>query len=132
MTFHISQRGKECLKTAQTLLRAAQTMTDRAMRVSLRPLPTTTSGELRKLRMLMLHPERGGATRGRRKARPSRGDHRGGSVRRPRARRPPVVSVAQGQELEADATLQDTWRFHLADLLRFVGDISPIDGISTV
>ena len=31
MTFQISQRGKEYLKTAQTLLRAAQTMTDRAI-----------------------------------------------------------------------------------------------------
>ena len=53
MTFQISQRGKEYLKTAQTLLRAAQTMTDERLRVSLRPLPTTTSAELRKLRMLM-------------------------------------------------------------------------------
>jgi hypothetical protein len=32
MTFQqISQRGKEYLKTAETLLRAAQTMTDRAI-----------------------------------------------------------------------------------------------------
>ena len=31
MTFQISQRGNEYLKTAQTLLRAAQTMTDRAI-----------------------------------------------------------------------------------------------------
>lgn len=31
MTFQISQRGKEYLETAQTLLRAAQTMTDRAI-----------------------------------------------------------------------------------------------------
>ena len=31
MTAQISQRGKEYLKTAQTLLRAAQTMTDRAI-----------------------------------------------------------------------------------------------------
>jgi hypothetical protein len=31
MTFQISQRGKEYLKTAQTLLRAAKTMTDRAV-----------------------------------------------------------------------------------------------------
>src|SRR6266436_312947 len=53
MTLQISQRGKEYLKTAQTLLRAAQTMTDERLRVSLRPLPTTTSAELRKLRMLM-------------------------------------------------------------------------------
>ena len=49
----ISQRGKEYLKTAETLLRAAQTMTDRAIAVSLRPLPMTTSGEPRKPRMLM-------------------------------------------------------------------------------
>jgi hypothetical protein len=31
MTFQISRRGKEYLKTAQTLLRAAQTMTDLAI-----------------------------------------------------------------------------------------------------
>jgi hypothetical protein len=31
MTFQISRRGKEYLETAQTLLRAAQTMTDRAI-----------------------------------------------------------------------------------------------------
>jgi hypothetical protein len=31
MTFQISQRGKHYLKTAQTLLRAAQTMTDSAI-----------------------------------------------------------------------------------------------------
>ena len=53
MTFQISQRGKEYLKTAEILLRAAQTMTDRAIGVSLRPLPTISSGEQRKPRMLM-------------------------------------------------------------------------------
>ena len=31
MTVQISQRGKEYLETARTLLRAAQTMTDRAV-----------------------------------------------------------------------------------------------------
>ena len=31
MTFSISQRGKEYLETARTLLRAAQTMTDQAV-----------------------------------------------------------------------------------------------------
>jgi hypothetical protein len=31
MTFQISQRGKEYLKTAQTMLRAAQAMTDRTI-----------------------------------------------------------------------------------------------------
>lgn len=31
MTSQISQRGKQYLKTAQTLLRAAQTMTDQAI-----------------------------------------------------------------------------------------------------
>jgi hypothetical protein len=31
MTFQISQRGKEYLETARTLLRAAQTMTDHAI-----------------------------------------------------------------------------------------------------
>ena len=38
MTFQISQRGKEYLKTAQTLLRAAQTMTDRAIAGHLKAL----------------------------------------------------------------------------------------------
>ena len=50
----ISRRGKEYLKTARTLLRTAETMTDWAVaKSSSRPLPTTTSGELRKLRTLM-------------------------------------------------------------------------------
>jgi hypothetical protein len=31
MTFEISQRGREYLKTAETLLQAAQTMTDRSI-----------------------------------------------------------------------------------------------------
>jgi hypothetical protein len=48
MTFRISQRGKEYLETARTLLRTAQSMTDRT-----RPLPTISSSGLRKLRMLM-------------------------------------------------------------------------------
>ena len=34
----ISQRGKQCLETAQTLLRAAQTMTDRAIAGQLKAL----------------------------------------------------------------------------------------------
>ena len=38
MTFQISQRGKEYLETAQTLLRAAETMTDRAIAGQLRAL----------------------------------------------------------------------------------------------
>ena len=38
MTFQISQRGKEYLKTAQTLLRAAQTMTDRVVAGQLKAL----------------------------------------------------------------------------------------------
>jgi hypothetical protein len=39
MTFpQISQRGKQYLKTAQTLLRAAQTMTDRAVAGQLKAL----------------------------------------------------------------------------------------------
>jgi hypothetical protein len=38
MTFQISQRGKQYLKTAQTLLRAAQTMTDRAVADQLKAL----------------------------------------------------------------------------------------------
>ena len=36
MTFQISQRAKEYLKTAETLLRAAQTMTDRAIAAQLK------------------------------------------------------------------------------------------------
>jgi len=38
MTFQISQRGKEYLKTAQTLLRTAKTMTDQAVAGQLRAL----------------------------------------------------------------------------------------------
>ena len=39
MTFqHISQRGKEYLKTAETLLRSAQTMTDQAIAGQLKAL----------------------------------------------------------------------------------------------
>jgi hypothetical protein len=38
MTVQISQRGKEYLETARTLLRSAQTMTDRAIAGQLRAL----------------------------------------------------------------------------------------------
>jgi hypothetical protein len=38
MTFQFSQRGKEYLKTAQTMLRAAQAMTDRAIAGQLKAL----------------------------------------------------------------------------------------------
>jgi hypothetical protein len=38
MTFQISRRGKEYLETAQTLFRAAQTMTDRAVAHQLKNL----------------------------------------------------------------------------------------------
>jgi len=38
MTFQISQRGKQYLKTAQTLLRAAKTMTDQAVADQLKAL----------------------------------------------------------------------------------------------
>ena len=38
MTVQISQRGKEYLETARTLLRAAQTMTDRAIAGQLKVL----------------------------------------------------------------------------------------------
>jgi hypothetical protein len=38
MTVHISQRGEQYLKTAQTLLRAAHTMTDRAIAGQLKAL----------------------------------------------------------------------------------------------
>ena len=53
MTFQISRRGKQYLRTAETLLRTAQTMTDRVVALSSRPLPTTTSAELRRLRSMM-------------------------------------------------------------------------------
>ena len=45
--------SKEYLDTARTILRAAQTMTDHTLRVSLRRLPRTMSGELRKPHTLM-------------------------------------------------------------------------------
>jgi hypothetical protein len=38
MTFQISRRGKQYLKTAQTLLRAARTMTDSAIADQLKVL----------------------------------------------------------------------------------------------
>ena len=38
MTFQISQRGKQYVRTAQTLLRTAQTMTDRAIAAQLKAL----------------------------------------------------------------------------------------------
>jgi hypothetical protein len=38
MTLQISQRGKEYLKTAQTLLRNAKTMTDQAIAAQLKAL----------------------------------------------------------------------------------------------
>ena len=38
MTVHISQRGKQYLETARTLLRAAQTMTDSAIAGQLKAL----------------------------------------------------------------------------------------------
>jgi hypothetical protein len=38
VTFQISQRGKQYLKTAQTLLRAAETMTDLAIAGQLKAL----------------------------------------------------------------------------------------------
>jgi hypothetical protein len=38
MTVQISQRGKEYLKSAQTLLRAAETMTDQAIAAQLKAL----------------------------------------------------------------------------------------------
>jgi hypothetical protein len=38
MTLQISQRGKEYLRTAQTLLRTAKTMTDQAIAAQLKAL----------------------------------------------------------------------------------------------
>jgi hypothetical protein len=53
MTFRISQLGKEYLKTAETLLPPARTMTDRAIARQLETLADDYSGGLRKLHMLM-------------------------------------------------------------------------------
>ena len=41
MTLQISQRGRQYLKTAETLLRAAQTMTDRVVAHQLKTLADT-------------------------------------------------------------------------------------------
>ncbi|MCC8961610.1 hypothetical protein H8A95_04550 [Bradyrhizobium sp. Pear76] len=38
MTLHISQRGRQYLKTAETLFRTAQTMTDRVVAAQLKAL----------------------------------------------------------------------------------------------
>lgn len=38
MTFQISQRGRQYLRTAETLLRAARTMSDRAIAAQLKAL----------------------------------------------------------------------------------------------
>ena len=38
MTLHISQRGRQYLKTAETLFRTAQTMTDRMVAAQLKAL----------------------------------------------------------------------------------------------
>jgi hypothetical protein len=43
MTVQISRRGKEYLETARTLLRAAQTMTDRAIAGQLKALAASMS-----------------------------------------------------------------------------------------
>ena len=53
MTVQISQRGKEYLETARTLLRAARTMTDSVIAGQLNALAETMTGELRRPRMLM-------------------------------------------------------------------------------
>jgi hypothetical protein len=53
MTFQISRRGKEYLETAQTLLRAAQTMTDRAVAGQLKALADDYQRRAEQLHMLM-------------------------------------------------------------------------------
>ena len=53
MTLEISQRGKEYLKTAQTLLRAAKTMTDQAIAGQLKALADSYQRRAGKPRMLI-------------------------------------------------------------------------------
>ena len=53
MTLQISRRGKEYLETAQTLLRAAQTMTDRAVAGQLKALADDYQRRAEKLHMLI-------------------------------------------------------------------------------
>jgi len=53
----VTQRGKQYLETARTLLRTAKTMTDQTIAVSPRRLPRTTSGAPRKLHV-STRPER--------------------------------------------------------------------------
>jgi hypothetical protein len=48
MTFPISQRGKEYLETALTLLRAAKTMTDQAVASQLKALAGDCQSRARK------------------------------------------------------------------------------------
>jgi hypothetical protein len=53
MTDQISQRGKEYLETAQTLLRAAKTMTDSAIAGQLKALADDYQRRAEKASMLM-------------------------------------------------------------------------------
>jgi hypothetical protein len=53
MTVQISQRGKEYLETAQTLLRAAKTMTDSAIAGQLKALADDYQRRAEKASMLM-------------------------------------------------------------------------------
>jgi len=48
MTLQISQRGEEYLKTAQTLLRAAKSMTDQAIAAQLKALADDYEGRAEK------------------------------------------------------------------------------------
>ena len=48
MTLQISQRGKQYLKTAETLLRTAKTMTDRAVAGQLKALADDYEGRAEK------------------------------------------------------------------------------------
>ena len=53
MTLQISQRGKECLKTAETLLRTAKTMTDQAIAGQLKALAGDYERRAERLRAMM-------------------------------------------------------------------------------
>ena len=53
MTLQISRRGREYLETAQTLVRSAQTMTDRAIAGQLKALAEDYSAAPRRLRTTM-------------------------------------------------------------------------------
>ena len=101
------------------------TGTDGAVAQEARPASAHTA--------LVLHPQGGGAARRRRAARPGRRDDR-----RPRC----SSAWCRATSSRSCPLRASTWKptlpsktpgdFTMADLLRFVGDISPIDGITTI